>query len=184
MVDTNISSGSRLLKRGFCSAEECKLSSARNWEQQKKIINFYNPFFSSVNSFLLVSIVVLIVVSCAAQENGACVHNVNILPQRTKCNFRPICSSVISCLNKTKLLWRYWHIREDYAPDLLFLRHKFSQSHSFSSFFFLFFLFHKKAAIKCKLVIWLPSNLAHIKRDIRHILGTILAKIRARSAEL
>ena len=35
------------LKRGFCSAEECKLSSARNWEQ-KKVLNFYNLFFLSL----------------------------------------------------------------------------------------------------------------------------------------
>ena len=41
--------------KGFCSAEECKLSSTRNWEPKKnkkteKVINVYNPFFLSHQS--------------------------------------------------------------------------------------------------------------------------------------
>ena len=42
------------------------------------------------------------VVCCAAQENGACTHNMGILTQRTKYYFTCICSSVISWPNKTE----------------------------------------------------------------------------------
>ena len=48
-----------------------------------------------------------------AQENGACLHKLITLIQRTKCNFLSINGSMISSLSKTKFVVQvpaYWEI--------------------------------------------------------------------------
>ena len=56
---------------------------------------------------------------------------------------------------------------------------KMPQLYNKSIFFFTHF---QKTAIRCKLAIRLPSNLANIKKHIRHILVPILVLILAKLA--
>ena len=112
------------------------------------------------------------VVCSVDQEDWECVHNMSLLTWKVVYDFMPVCSFVISCPSNIKFTVQVFAYQGKLHTrfEIKNIATAISEIQPSKSCSFSFAHLQKKTAIKHKHIFGLPSNLAHIRRDIGQIL--------------